>query len=231
MADISSMAAVKAVRKMLEQCDSVDRILDLGTGSGFLIAELLKLRPLPQISTVDCAPPLVREAALRFGGKNLRAMQHLLGAAPLPLPEDEGSFDAVVSAELFSSLSLPELRMTLADAYRALKVGGPAIFGVLTPKAHEVNRRFTRSVARDGEEELQFVDVIANARRNGIRVHRGLTDLEGTSSIFVRSGKRYRELLEEAGFSVGFTTGYPSSHRQLRVRGNSVTVIKALKAP
>lgn len=101
------------------------RVLDIGTGPGYLPLELLRRNPSLSIDAIDLSPAMVRLArrnALREGLDELVRFQ-VGNAYRLPFPED--AFDMVVSTGVFHSWKHPE--RALNEAYRVLKLGGSCL--------------------------------------------------------------------------------------------------------
>jgi SAM-dependent methyltransferase len=129
----------------------VERVLDLGTGDGRLLA-LLKLdRPRLRGVAVDFSPAMLEAARARFGGDaTVEVVAHDLDR---PLPE-LGRFDAVVSSFAIHHLPHPRKRAIYEEIFDRLAPGG--VFCNLehvaspTPALH---RRFLRALDCTPEDE------------------------------------------------------------------------------
>jgi len=115
-----------------------NRILDLGTGDGRLLALAKGNFPQAEAVAVDFSPAMLDRARLRFAGDScVRLVTHNLDD---PLPS-LGKFDAVISSFAVHHLEHPRKRALYAEVHRALNPGG--VFCNLehvsspTPKLHE----------------------------------------------------------------------------------------------
>lgn len=100
---------------------SVQRILDLGTGDGRLLA-LVKLdHPHAGAVALDFSPAMLEAAQKRFrGDPSVEVVAHNLET---PLPE-LGKFDAVVSSFAIHHLTHEQKREVYSEVYRVLNPGG-----------------------------------------------------------------------------------------------------------
>lgn len=97
----------------------VDRILDLGAGTGLLSERVLAAFPKARLELLDASEPMLREARERLGA-NVAAVHVADMAGPLP----DGPFDAVVSALAIHHLADPDKRALMARVHAALRPGG-----------------------------------------------------------------------------------------------------------
>jgi arsenite methyltransferase len=97
-----------------------ERILDVGCGPGFYVAELLdRVGPEGSVVGVDASAPMLAMAAERCEGKGDVAFHE---ADATSLPVDEASFDAALSVQVMEYVS--DLATALAELHRALRPGG-----------------------------------------------------------------------------------------------------------
>lgn len=118
----------------------VERVLDLGTGDGRLLALLRAERPNAEGVALDVSPAMLGGARERFrdDGK-VRVLQHDL-EEPLP---DLGRFDAIVSSFAIHHVSDKRKRALYSEIHAALCLGG--VFCNLehvAPASTELHRRF-----------------------------------------------------------------------------------------
>lgn len=132
---------------------SGERILDVGCGPGFYVAELLDLvGPDGFVVGVDNSPDMVAVAASRVEGHNNTAF-HVGDATSLPV-EDAG-FDAALSVQVFEYV--PDVRAALAEMHRVLREGGRLVLWDVdwaTVSMHSVDPVQTERFLRAFEEHL-----------------------------------------------------------------------------
>jgi tRNA (cmo5U34)-methyltransferase len=146
---------------LLEQVPkTVNRILDLGTGDGRLLA-LLKLdRPQAASVALDFSAAMLAAAKERFAAdQTVQIMEHNLDH---PLPS-LGRFDAVVSSFAIHHLSHTRKRSLYAEIFAVLEPGG--IFCNLehvaspTENLHQQFRRALGIEERPDDPSNQLLDV------------------------------------------------------------------------
>lgn len=97
-----------------------ERILDVGCGPGFYVAELLeRVGPDGRVSGIDTSAPMLSIAARRVEGhENVE----LLDAPATALPFDSGSFDGAISVQVLEYVD--DVGLALAELHRVLRPGG-----------------------------------------------------------------------------------------------------------
>lgn len=98
-----------------------ERLIDVGCGSGTLLAETLRGYRGVTAAGVD-ADPEILATARRLRRYGARVTLHAARAEAIPFPD--GSFDAAVSTLTFHHLPTPAKRAALAEVYRVLRPGG-----------------------------------------------------------------------------------------------------------
>jgi tRNA (cmo5U34)-methyltransferase len=98
------------------------RVLDLGTGDGYLLAVLRDVHPDLAGVAVDFSAEMLERARARFAGvPAVRVVEHDLDD---PLPADWGDFDVVVSSFAIHHVGHARKRTLYAEVYERLEPGG-----------------------------------------------------------------------------------------------------------
>ena len=98
-----------------------ERLIDLGGGTGTLLAETLRRHPGATAAGVDADPAVLAIAARRLSRYGTRAALHAARAEALPFPD--GSFDVAVSTLAVHHLPTPAKRAAFAEVHRVLRPG------------------------------------------------------------------------------------------------------------
>lgn len=130
----------------------VQRILDLGSGDGRLLALLKIGRPDAEGIALDFSPTMIKAARERFSNNpKVQVVNHNLDS---PLP-DLGQFDVIVSSFAIHHCADERKRQLYSEVFNALLPGG--IFCNLEHVASptkELHSRFIRSLGlNEGEED------------------------------------------------------------------------------
>lgn len=130
----------------------VQRILDLGSGDGRLLALLKIGRPDAEGIALDFSPTMIKAARERFSNNpKVQVVNHNLDS---PLP-DLGQFDVIVSSFAIHHCADERKRQLYSEVFNALVPGG--IFCNLEHVASptkELHSRFIRSLGlNEGEED------------------------------------------------------------------------------
>jgi tRNA (cmo5U34)-methyltransferase len=97
----------------------IERVLDLGAGTGLLSAAVLARYPDAELVLLDGAEQMLSRAHERFAGRSITTV-----VADLREPLPDGPFDAVVSALAIHHLEHPAKRELIERAHDALRPGG-----------------------------------------------------------------------------------------------------------
>lgn len=130
---------------------TIQRVLDLGTGDGRLLALVKRGHPDATAVAIDFSPAMLEAAHKRFrGDSSVEVIPHNLET---PLPE-LGKFDAVVSSFAIHHLVHERKRALYAEVFQVLRPGG--VFCNLEHVAsptHELHEEFLRRIGYTPETE------------------------------------------------------------------------------
>lgn len=129
----------------------VQRVLDLGTGDGRMLALLKRERPLMQAVGVDFSELMLSAARERFAGdERVEIVEHNFA---LPLPE-LGRFDAVVSSMAIHHLEHERKRDLYEEVFALLNPGGVfANFEHVASPNHRLHAAFFAAIEEPLENE------------------------------------------------------------------------------
>jgi ubiquinone/menaquinone biosynthesis C-methylase UbiE len=100
-----------------------DRVLDVGCGPGFYVAELAgQVGPTGSVTGVDASPQTLELARRRTRDRD-NVTLHLADATDLPVPG--GAFDAALSVQVLEYVA--DVDAALAELHRALAPGGRVV--------------------------------------------------------------------------------------------------------
>ena len=98
------------------------RVLDLGTGDGYLLALILDTRPDTEGVAVDFSPEMLGRARARFADEPaVTVIEHDLDR---PLPDAWGTFDVVVSSFAIHHVGHVRKRALYGEVHDRLEPGG-----------------------------------------------------------------------------------------------------------
>ena len=112
---------VKRVADALRLAET-ETLLDVGCGTGTLLAELGRRHPRAVLAGIDADPRILVRARQKLTFARVRAT--LVHAYAQHLPFSDGTFDAVVSTLIFHHLSTLLKHTALGEIHRVLKPGG-----------------------------------------------------------------------------------------------------------
>ena len=134
-----------------------ERILDLGTGDGRLLALLLLRCPEAQGIALDFSSAMIEQASERFRGDDrVRVVEHDLGQ---PLP-DLGTHDAVCSSFTIHHVSHERKRSLYREIWEILEPGGVFcnLEHVSSPTSR-LHQRFLDMIGGQEDESNILLDV------------------------------------------------------------------------
>ena len=99
-----------------------ERLLDVGCGTGGLVAEVARRHPGVRPTAVDADPGILAIAARHLAPWGERVELHAARAESLPFPD--GAFDVAVSTLAFHHLPAPAKHAALCEIWRVLRAGG-----------------------------------------------------------------------------------------------------------
>ena len=102
--------------------EETESLLDVGCGTGTLLAELGRRQRSAALAGIDADPRILVRASQKLTSARVRAT--LVHAYAQHLPFSDGTFDAVVSTLIFHHLSTPLKHAALGEIHRVLKPGG-----------------------------------------------------------------------------------------------------------
>lgn len=144
---------------------TVQRMLDLGTGDGRLLALLKIDRPHASAVALDFSPPMLQAVRERFQhDQTVEVVEHNL---EMPLP-DLGQFDAIVSSFAIHHCSDGRKQALYAEVFQALEPGG--VFCNLehvaspTPRLHEQFLEALNTMVKSEDATNKLLDVETQLR-------------------------------------------------------------------
>lgn len=138
-------------------------VLELGSGPGFVTAQLLELWPNSKITCLEVNPALIAQAREHLHDKGQDRVQFVEGSV-LDIQLEENQFDVAYGRYLFQHLREP--LVAAKEAWRVLKPGGKliindiddGIFGLFEPPlpglAHVIEKFGQAQAARGGNRHI-----------------------------------------------------------------------------
>jgi ubiquinone/menaquinone biosynthesis C-methylase UbiE len=140
-------ALCNAVAAEVTAAIAAGRILDVGTGPGYLPIEIATRAPGLELDGIDLSPAMVRIARKTATKQGVADRVRFHRAPAANLPFDDGSFDLVISTLSFHHWARP--LECLAELHRVLKPQHEAwIYDARRDTTHEVNAAFRREYGR-----------------------------------------------------------------------------------
>lgn len=123
------------------------RILDVGTGPGYLPIEIATRAPGLELDGIDLSPAMVKIARKHAAKRGVADRVRFQRAHAAELPFDDGSFDLIISTLSFHHWARP--LECLTELHRVLKPQHEAwIYDARRDTTHEVNAAFRRDYGR-----------------------------------------------------------------------------------
>ncbi len=123
------------------------RLLDIGTGPGWLLLKLHSLAPQFQLTGLDISSAMVNKARKNIAQAHLSGTVEVLQAEAKDVPFPEGTFDLIVSTGSLHHWKDPV--GGLNECHRLLKDGGTAlIYDLVTKPPEPVVSQFAREFGR-----------------------------------------------------------------------------------
>lgn len=114
------------------------RILDYGTGKGFLLKHLAAKYPNIEFYACDFTEDVAKDTGDKF--RNEPAFRGCLHITGLPSEYESGKFDMVFLIETIEHLTDDYLHATMQEIHRVLKPGGHII--ITTPNDEKIEKHF-----------------------------------------------------------------------------------------
>lgn len=130
-----------------------ESLLDVGCGTGTLLAALAARFPRVRLAGIDADARMLGRAAGKLGGHSRVA---LLRAYAQALPFPDGAFDVVVSTLIFHHLPTAVKRQVIREITRVLRPGGRFLLADFGPPDTAVQRVLLGIVGRfDGAANMR----------------------------------------------------------------------------
>lgn len=149
--DLYAHVQKKMASRLIEHADpgqehSIDAILDIGSGTGYLTDLLIRRFPGARVTAVDIAPGMIELAESKLGGHNVKFL-----CADVEEMNFEENFDLIASNASFQWFN--DTPLTLKKLYSALTDNGVlcfSTFGSLTfSELHQSYRRAMQNLGLD----------------------------------------------------------------------------------
>jgi 2-polyprenyl-3-methyl-5-hydroxy-6-metoxy-1,4-benzoquinol methylase len=165
-------------RRVAEELEGCDRVLDVGCGPGTMIGSLAGERE--SVGT-DLSTRQVDYAQATYGTDRCR----FYARTPAGLPEDEGPFDAVTLVELIEHLDPVVVEATIDEALERLRPGGKLI--LTTPNFRSAWPLIEAAINRVSEVtyDFQHINKFHRARLADLLRSHGLESVRVEPYLFM----------------------------------------------
>jgi SAM-dependent methyltransferase len=162
----------------LMEIEPADVVLEIGFGSGLLIAGLTAQIATGFVAGIDVSNSMVRQASRRNRVALRNGRVELLQASVSAIPYPDGMFDKVYS--LNTAHLWPEPESNLREVKRVLQPGGWLILGM---RRRDSRRRFVGKVGLEPDEIAGVIDALGRTGYEQITEHQSRAD--GGRAVFV----------------------------------------------
>jgi tRNA (cmo5U34)-methyltransferase len=142
------------------------RVLDLGTGDGYALGLVRRIRPGVDGVGIDFNPDMLARARARFEGDT--GIDFVEGDLDHPLPEDLGTFDVVVSSFAIHHCGHERKRGIYGEVFTILERGGMFLnlehVDSPTPELHEAFLHAIGKTVAEDDPSNQLLDVETQLR-------------------------------------------------------------------
>jgi arsenite methyltransferase len=103
-----------------------ERVLDIGSGPGLLVAEMAKVvGPSGRVTGLEISDSMLALGRRRCAGTSIRDRVGFVKADAVALPFPDGMFDVAVSTQVYEYVA--DLKAAFAELHRVLRPGGRAL--------------------------------------------------------------------------------------------------------
>ena len=173
---VQSRVVERVVGLLRAERVSPSRLLDIGAGTGRLLAKLVDLYPEATAVGADLALGMCRTAAANLAGKGVR----IVNADAERLPFRDGAFDLVLSTSTYQWLA--SLDQAFAEARRVLAPGGLFCFALFGEKTlFELRSSYQSALSGGADRSHSFFsqgDALAAMQRAGFSTPKVTSELE-----------------------------------------------------
>lgn len=183
----------------------VERVLDLGTGAGDLLALVLAARPGARGVGLDFGEEMLRQARARFANNDDVEIRH--HDLEEPLPDDLDGFDVVASSFAIHHLAPARQRVLYAEAFARLRPGGLFVNAEhVSSPTEALHEEFLAALGKEPGDDDPSNQLVAVAAHLEWLTTCGFAD----SDCFWK----WRELAVVAGVKPSFGNGGPAATRR-----------------
>jgi len=142
------------IQRIVEDVGSVDRVLDVATGKGFIALELAK--NVNRVYGIDFVPEMITAARMKAHERAISNVQFSSGSA-YELDFSDQSFDAVIISNSLHVLKTPE--QALMEARRVLKAEGVLVVPTFCLGESDDSKKKIRKLSEKGFKVYRFFTV------------------------------------------------------------------------